>query len=44
MHACRSDRGHARGGPAFLDSFRGRDKWIPAVVKQPPRAAALGSI
>lgn len=34
----------ARGGPAFLDSFRGRDKWIPAVVKQPPRAAALGSI
>jgi hypothetical protein len=20
------------GGPAFLDSFRGLDKWVPAVV------------
>ena len=29
-----------RGGPAFLDSFRGRDKWSPA-VKLPPRAAGF---
>jgi hypothetical protein len=30
-----------RGGPAFLDSFRGRDKWKPAVVKLPPRRATV---
>ena len=23
--------GDVRGGPVFLDSFRGRDKWNPAV-------------
>jgi DGQHR domain-containing protein len=33
-----------RDGPAFLDSFRGRDKWIPAMVKLPPRGAEVQSI
>ena len=32
------DQAETRSGPAFLDSFRGRDKWDSA-VKLPPRAA-----
>ncbi|MEJ0085781.1 MAG: RHS repeat-associated core domain-containing protein [Pseudomonadota bacterium] len=28
----------------FLDSFRGRDKWEPAVVKLPPRGAEMQAI
>ena len=36
--------GRKRGGPAFLDSFRGRDKWKPAMVKLPPRGAEIRAI
>jgi hypothetical protein len=34
---CRANR----GGLVFLDSFRGRDKWKPAMVKLPPRGAEI---
>jgi hypothetical protein len=33
-----------RDGPAFLDSFRGLDKWAPAMVKLPPRGAEIRAI
>jgi len=33
-----------RDGLAFLDSFRGRDKWKPAMVKLPPRGAGIRAI
>ena len=33
-----------RSGPAFLDSFRGGDKWKPAMVKLPPRGAEIRAI
>ncbi len=33
-----------RSGPAFLNRFRDRDKWKPAVVMRPAREAAVQSI